>query len=316
MDLLRLRKALLMCRMAANSTYLVDKQEPSYSSKLGELQALLGQLHQEEERKIILFSEWTTMIGLIEPLLAQYGMGYVRLDGSVPQKKRQALVQRFRKDPECKVFVTTNAGSVGLNLQAADTVVNVDLPGNPAVLEQRIARAHRMGQKRPVHVFVLVTEGTIEENLLATLSAKHELAMAALDAESEIDTVDLASGMEELKRRLEVLLGARPEAPLDVSEKARQEERARQLVKRERIASAGGQLVSAAFGFLGEMMPGERETDESRQLTALIRGRLDECVEQDERGQYHLKVTLPDPAALDNLAGSLGRLLARQPANT
>ena len=312
MDLLRLRKALLMCRMAANSTYLVDKQVPAYSSKLAELHALLGQLCQEEGRKIILFSEWTTMIGLVEPLLEQHGMGYVRLDGSVPQKKRQQLVKRFRDDPECKVFVTTNAGSVGLNLQAADTVVNVDLPWNPAVLEQRIARAHRMGQKRPVQVFVLVTEGTIEENLLATLSAKHELALAALDAESDIDKVDLASGMEELKRRLEVLLGAKPEAPLDVSEQARQEDRARQLVKRERIAAAGGQLVSAAFSFLGEMMPGDGESDESQRLTALIRSRLDECVEQDDEGQLHLKVTLPDPSALDSLAGSLGRLLARQ----
>ena len=312
MDLLRLRKALLMCRMVANSTFLVDKQEPAYSSKLQELSALLGQLCQEEGRKIILFSEWTTMIGLIEPLLEEHGMGYVRLDGSVPQKKRPQLVKRFRDDPECKVFVTTNAGSTGLNLQAADTVINVDLPWNPAVLEQRVGRAHRMGQKRPVQVFVLVTEGTIEENLLSTLSAKHELALAALDAESAIDEVDLASGMEELKRRLEVLLGAKPEAPLDVSEQARQEERARQLVKRERIAAAGGQLVSAAFSFLGEMMPGDGESDESKQLAALIRSRLDDCVEQDDEGQLHLKVTLPDPAALDSLAGSLGRLLARQ----
>ena len=176
----------------------------------------------------------------------------------------------------------------------------------------RFFNRHRVvDEKGKVQVFVLVTEDTIEENLLTTLSAKHELAIAALDTESEIETVDLASGMEELKRRLEVLLGAKPEAPLDVSEQARQEERARLLVKRERIATAGGQLVSAAFSFLGEMMPGDGETDESRQLAALIRSRLDECVEQDDKGQYHLKVTLPDPTALDNLAGSLGRLLAR-----
>ena len=79
------------------------------------------------------------------------------------------------------MFLTTNAGSTGLNLQAANTVINVDLPWNPAVLEQRIARAHRMGQKNPVQVYLLVTEGTIEEKLLATLSAKPGLALAALD---------------------------------------------------------------------------------------------------------------------------------------
>ena len=84
----------------------------------------------------------------------------MRLDGSVPQKKRQELVHTFQTDPDCQLFLTTNAGSTGLNLQAANTVINVDLPWNPAVLEQRIARAHRMGQTQPVQVFVLVTEDT------------------------------------------------------------------------------------------------------------------------------------------------------------
>ena len=87
-------------------------------------------------------------------------------------------------------------------------MINVDLPWNPAVLEQRIARAHRMGQEKPVQVYILVTEETIEEGLLNTLSAKHELALAALDPESDVTQVDLASGMDELRSRLEVLLGA------------------------------------------------------------------------------------------------------------
>jgi SNF2 family DNA or RNA helicase len=95
---------------------------------------------------------------------------YVRLDGSVPQKKRQELVHEFQTDPDCKLFITTNAGSTGLNLQAANTVINVDLPWNPAVLEQRIGRAHRMGQKQPVQVLRAGDRNTLEENLLATLS--------------------------------------------------------------------------------------------------------------------------------------------------
>ena len=153
-------------------------------------------------------------------MLKKRRVTYVRLDGSVPQGKRQALVHGFQTDPTCRLFLATNAGATGLNLQAADTVVNVDLPWNPAVLEQRIGRAHRMGQTRPVHVYVLVTDGTIEENLLATLSAKHELALAALDAASEVDAVELVSGMEELRRRLEVLLGARAAAPVDESQRS------------------------------------------------------------------------------------------------
>ena len=128
----------------------------------------------------------------------------------MPQKDRQALVNRFCEEPDCRLFITTNAGSTGLNLQAANTVINVDLPWNPAILEQRIARAHRMGQQQPVQVYVLVTEETIEEGLLNTLSAKHDLALAALDPDSDVTRVHLVSGMDELRGRLEVLVGRVP----------------------------------------------------------------------------------------------------------
>ena len=92
--------------------------------------------------------------------MKRLGLDFVRLDGKVPQKKRQQLVHRFQNDPDCRAIIMSNAGSTGLNLQAANTVINVDLPWNPAVLEQRIARAHRMGQQQPVQVYLLVTEDT------------------------------------------------------------------------------------------------------------------------------------------------------------
>jgi SNF2 family DNA or RNA helicase len=231
MDLLRLQKALLLARMNADSTFLVDKHVPGFSSKLERLQELLEELAAEDDRKIVLFSEWTTMLTLIERQIKRLKLDYVRLDGSVPQKKRQQLVHQFQRDPTCRLFLTTNAGSTGLNLQAANTVINVDLPWNPAVLEQRIARAHRMGQKNPVQVYLLVTEGTIEEKLLATLSAKHDLALAALDMESNVREVALASGIEELKQRLEVLLGARAHAAVDETEKQRQQQEAERLAR-------------------------------------------------------------------------------------
>ncbi len=310
MDLLRLQKALLMARMNANSTFLVDKQPPGHSTKLDRLAELFEELAAEEERKVVLFSEWTTMLGLIEPHLERLGLSWVRLDGSVPQGKRQGLVHRFQRDPECNVFLATNAGATGLNLQAANTVLNVDLPWNPAVLEQRIARAHRMGQKGPVQVYLLVTEGTIEEKLLSTLSAKHELALAALDMGSDVDEVALASGVEELKRRLEVLLGAAPEAPVDESERRRREEEAERLARRSRVAEAGGQLVSAAFTFLGEMIPRGEESEATAAAASELRSRLEECLERDESGRPRLTVTLPDELALDTLARSLASLLA------
>jgi len=309
MDLLRLQKALLICRMAANSTFLVDKEPPGYSSKLDEIDILLDQLLSEQDRKIVLFSEWTTMLGLIEPFLHKRDLRYVRLDGSVPQKKRQALMHEFQKDPDCRLFITTNAGSIGINLQAANTVINVDLPWNPAVLEQRISRAHRMGQKNPVQVFILVTEETIEENLLGTLSAKHELAMAALDPDSEVTAVNLASGIEEMKRRLEILLGTKPEASVDESRKEQVEREAQQLLRKEKIAGAGGQLLGAAFAFMSEILPQKEETEQTIQMAETFKSRLHECMEKDENGNLKMTITLPDESVLDNLAKSLAQVI-------
>jgi len=234
----------------------------------------------------------------------------VRLDGSIPQKKRQAIVHEFQTDPGCRLFIATNAGSTGLNLQAANTVINVDLPWNPAVLEQRISRAHRMGQKGPVQVFVLVTEATIEEKFLKTLAGKHKLALAALDPDSDADAVDLESGMDELKSRLEVLLGAKPEGAVDASERERIREEAERLARREKVALAGGQLLTAAFGFLGEMLPRPGAVEDGGRTASLFRERFAECLERDEKGRPKLTVTLPDEAALEGLANSIAALLA------
>ncbi|HLJ09791.1 MAG TPA: DEAD/DEAH box helicase [Planctomycetaceae bacterium] len=313
MDLLRLQQALLMCRMSADSTFLCDKQKPGYSTKLEHLDELFERLFEEEGRKVVLFSEWTTMLNLIEPLLEKRKLDFVRLDGSVPQKQREELVHKFQTDPECRLFLTTNAGSTGLNLQAANTVINVDLPWNPAVLEQRIARAHRMGQTQPVQVFVLVTEGTIEDNLLATLAAKKELALAALDSESEVDSVDLATGMDELKSRLEILLGAKPEAPLDETVKQATQQATREHAgeNRERVAAAGGELLGAAFKFLGELVGQQAPAaPPSEPLVQNLRQGLGACVEDDPTGKPRLTITLPDRSALDNLAQALAKLLS------
>ena len=311
MDLLRLQKALLMCRMLADSTFLADKKNPSYSSKLSQLDDLFAQLFDEEGRKIVVFSEWTTMLDLIEPLIKKRGAAFVRLDGSVPQKQREGLVHQFQTDPSCAVFLTSNAGSVGLNLQAANTVINVDLPWNPAVLEQRIARAHRMGQTQPVQVFVLVTEQTIEENLLATIAAKKDLALAALDVDSEVDKVELQSGLQELKSRLEVLLGSRPEAPVHEVMKERlggsEASSGADSPRRERVAAAGGELLGAAFKLLGELVSPSDSGPPPEALVASLRSGLEACVEGEE--QPRLTITLPDRATLDQLSQSLARLL-------
>jgi hypothetical protein len=118
--------------------------------------------------------------------------------------------------------------------------------------------------------------------------------------------------MDELKRRLEVLLGARSDAPMDESERqARESEAAHVARQRERIAEAGGELVGAAFRFLGEVLPASPDSPHAHELGDRIHEQLSRCLESDPSGRPRLTVTLPDPAALEGLARSLGQLLAR-----
>jgi hypothetical protein len=136
---------------------------------------------------------------------------------------------------------------------------------------------------------------------------KHELAAAVLDLDSDLEDVQLASGMEELKRRLEMLLGAKPEAPPDMSVRERAE--AAVLVqRRERVAEAGGQLLAAAFSFLGEILPASAAP--APDAVAAIKAGLRQCVETGEDGKVHLAVTLPGMEALDGLAAALAQMTA------
>jgi superfamily II DNA or RNA helicase len=182
-DQRRLMIALQNMRMSCNSTYLLD-QETDHGVKADELAALFDELLAEPEVKAVVFSQWTRTHDIVIRRLEMRGIGYVSFHGGVPSDKRPALVERFRHDPSCRVFLSTDAGSTGLNLQHASTVVNMDLPWNPAILEQRIARIHRMGQARPVQVINFVSKGTIEEGMLSTLAFKRSLSAGILDGGS------------------------------------------------------------------------------------------------------------------------------------
>jgi hypothetical protein len=161
-------------------------------------------------------------------------------------------------------------------------VIHYDRWWNAAKEDQATDRVHRIGQTRGVQVLKLVTEGTLEENLLGSLSAKHDLALAALDADSEIDALDLASGASELKHRLEVLLGRVPDAPVDESEQRRSVADAERLARRPRVALAAGELLGAAFGFVDELLPGAAvHGPESQRVAQAIRERLADCSERD-----------------------------------
>lgn len=179
-DQRRLTCALQNMRMSCNSTYLLD-QESDHGVKSDELAALFDDLFVQPETKAVVFSQWTRTHDIVIRRLEARGIGYVSFHGGVPSEQRPALVQRFRDDPGCRVFLSTDAGSTGLNLQHASILVNMDLPWNPAILEQRIARIHRMGQKRPVQIVNFIAKGTIEEGMLSVLAFKRSLSAGILD---------------------------------------------------------------------------------------------------------------------------------------
>ena len=203
-------KMRLICNaLALHDPEIKPQDREKTAPKLGELREILDEEVASNGHKAILFSQWTRMLNLTEPVLQDLGLGWVKLTGDVPTKKRGALIEQFFEDPQCKVFLSTDAGGVGLNLQAASMVVNLDLPWNPAVLDQRIARAHRHGQPHTVNVVNLIAKGTIEERMLDTLAAKRAVFDAALNEDSTVTDLSFKDAGQGVLQRLEVLLGAR-----------------------------------------------------------------------------------------------------------
>lgn len=204
-DQRRLTCALQNMRMSCNSTYLLD-QESDHGVKADELMALFDGIFVQPDAKAVVFSQWTRTHDIVIRRLEALGIGYVSFHGGVPSDKRPALVERFRTDPHCRVFLSTDAGAAGLNLQHASTLVNMDLPWNPALLEQRIGRIHRMGQTRPVQIVNFVAKGTIEEGMLSVLAFKRSLSAGILDGgQSEISLG--GSRLSRLMREVENVTG-------------------------------------------------------------------------------------------------------------
>ena len=178
---------LLACmRMVCDTPAILDPA-CRISPKLEELEGILGDLLEEPDRKIIVFSEWEAHARACPRARSRDGRGDgVAYGVGVPQQRRRAEIMRFKQDPACRLFLSTDSGSVGLNLQAASAVVNVDLPWNPAKLEQRIARAWRKNQTRSVSVINLVCEDSIEHQILHLLGQKQALADGVLDGQGDL----------------------------------------------------------------------------------------------------------------------------------
>jgi hypothetical protein len=194
-------------RMLCDTPYILDEACRD-APKLDELEKIINDLQDDGDHKIIIFSEWTRMLDLVAELADSLGIGYALHTGKLPQAKRRKEIRRFKEDSDCRLFLSSDSGSTGLNLQIADVVINLDLPWNPAKLEQRIARAWRKHQPRPVQVINLVSEHTIEHRMLHLLDQKRNLAQEVVDGAGEQTEMKMPSGRAAFMERMESLIGS------------------------------------------------------------------------------------------------------------
>jgi superfamily II DNA or RNA helicase len=173
-------EALLRLRQAACHPSLVPGQFAATSAKIDRLVGVLADA-AADGHKALVFSQWTSLLDLVEPHLQREGIAFLRLDGST--RDRGAVVAGFQDDKGPPVMlISLKAGGTGLNLTAADHVFLLDPWWNPAVEDQAADRAHRIGQDKPVMVYRLVAKDTVEEGILALQDRKRQLAEAALGA--------------------------------------------------------------------------------------------------------------------------------------
>ncbi len=339
-DRRRLLSCLNLMRMSCNSTYLVD-QQTRHDTKIEELFYILEERLAEEGESAVIFSQWERMTRIVAQELEAREIPFAYLHGGIPGSKRGGLLDRFREDPGCRVFLSTDAGGVGLNLQKASLVVNLDLPWNPAVLEQRIGRVFRIGQERQVQVINLIAEGTIEHRMVQTLQFKSSLAEAVLDTAQDsvfMNDRKFKDFMEELERvkntqvpdheaaepssdeDLEKASASEPSEKMEPAEAALDawweddapEPEAKPEPKRggslgagQSSPSSGAGLLSEGLSFLGRL---SQTLSDEKATQALV----EEIVEKDEKsGQSYLKIPVEDSEVVKNAAKLLGGLLSK-----
>jgi hypothetical protein len=272
---LRLMSLLTQQRIASNgmAQFAFDEFWPTYSRlrpeesvlsamsspKLIEFKRLLGDLVLEQERNVVVFSQWRNMLRLAEwatrDMLEQYGLRAVFFTGAEKQHVRTRNIVDFHDDRSARVMFLTDAGGVGLNLQrAASACINLELPWNPAVLEQRIGRIYRLGQQEPVSVFNLVTEQSIESRIADLVGNKHALFKGLFDGDSDEIRFDGASGfLDQVRRIIEpVVVPELTALPLDQAEESE---------------SAATDLATEQAADPAESDSRERETGSTEQAT-------------------------------------------------
>ncbi|MCO4243948.1 MULTISPECIES: DEAD/DEAH box helicase [Acidovorax] len=182
--LLKLRQVCCDPRLVKGTTKTAQTMERAKLELLADMLPALV----DEGRRVLVFSQFTEMLGLAADLLDTLALPYLTLTGQTPPRQRGAVVKRFQAQDDTSapiLLVSLKAGGLGLNLTAADTVIHLDPWWNPAVEEQATARAHRIGQDQPVFVYKLVVEGSIEERMLELQARKAALAQGVLGHDAE-----------------------------------------------------------------------------------------------------------------------------------
>jgi len=312
-DLRRITCAIQNMRMLCNSTFLYDK-ETNFSPKLKEFREIMRELAIEEGRKVVVFSEYERMTHLAGEELTKLKIGFVSLHGGVPGRKRGELITRFRKDLDCNVFLSTDAGGVGLNLQAATAVVNFEPPWNPARLEQRIGRVHRMGQLQPVQVIHLLTEKSIEERVWETLQLKKALFAGLFDStadEISFEKLGRKSMMQAIRevfsdvdRRPEPTPAAAPEpAPMPTAKPA---------PAQTDLARAAAGLLEAGLKFLESLGPPTAAAAPAASAAEPVVRAVRSVFRTDPQTQRPmLAIPLPESLTVERVASLVGGLLSR-----
>ena len=308
-DQRRLMIALQRMRMACDSSYLVD-HESDQGQKPDEAAELLDELFEQPGAKAVVFSQWLGMHELLRRRLKGRSWDYVLFHGGVPGAKRKDLVDRFREDPKCRAFLSTDAGGVGLNLQHASIVLNMDLPWNPAVLEQRIGRVHRLGQRQPVRVVNFVAQGTIEEGMLSVLRFKKSLFAGVLDG-GETEVFLGGSRLNKFMETVESATKSIPEAMAQDATEPAAPAPAQPAAEPEGEETPAAPAVAAAPAdpWTGLLQAGMALLQQFAAKPA-AGGGLSSLVRRDERtGETYLKMPAPKPEVLDQALQAVQALL-------
>jgi SNF2 family DNA or RNA helicase len=323
-DRQKLILSLSRMRMVCDSTYILY-QRTRKDTKIGELLNILDEFFETNDAKVVIFSQWERMTRLVAEELEKIGIGYEYLHGGVPSRKREVLLKNFESDTESKVFLSTDAGGVGLNLQSASLVINLDIPWNPAVLEQRIARVYRLGQNKNVTVINLVSTGTIEHKMLDVLKFKSSLAEGVLDGGE--DTIflnnnqfkEFMESLETLTEQTTIDFELENEAEIQYEEPAEaspsEVQNAEQAPKEvilgdddvqeidDRLSEKPLDLVDQGIFFLNNLLQTLQNPEATKEL-------VNSLIVKDSNGKTYLKIPVENNEIIENGIKALGGFLS------